>query len=64
MCQAASRSGWIESCATGMSAAGQPSISGTQAPWSRPRALSIVAPVSSATRAASEDAPGAGYCSR
>ena len=42
-----------------MSASGQPSIAGTQAPWSSPRCGSCAAPVSLATRSASSGAPGA-----
>eukprot|EP00955_Chlamydomonas_euryale_P027127 285841-Chlamydomonas_euryale.AAC.1 len=57
------------SCATGTSARGNMSMSGTNVPWSYPRRASVrgdrPAAVSSwETRAASSgDGPGAGYCS-
>jgi hypothetical protein len=52
-----------DSCTTGTSAAGKASMSGTNAPWSRPRAASRrqgrpAAARSAATRAASAGEPG------
>ena len=66
---ASSRSGsrvGSEICSTGMSASGYITVSGTYAPWSRPRSgMSTVGsawPSRSRTRWASAGAPGAGYC--